>query len=131
MKYRNYPIDKELEYIPNDKLVALKYISCQEPIFNEHFPDFNIYPGSMVIASVFETFRQFIKYSQEKVIQNNSISLKNIRFKKMCLPGEILKITVEAKDISKWVYSFTAHGYFDDEILCTGGIQYKEKRNGR
>lgn len=127
MKYTYHPIDKEMEYVPGERLVVLKYLSHQEPIFTEHFPEFSIYPGSMVMSTVIEALKRFLFHDERDIKKNNDLIFKNIKFKKMSLPGDILKVTVEKEGLeenSKY-YRFHVRSYFSNQALCLGKVIYK------
>lgn len=87
---RDWPIDRVVEREPGRKCVALKYLSFSDPIFTEHFPGMPIYPGSMVLNSVFATGRTMMEGGPAAW---RVAGVKRASFRRPSLPGRILTIT--------------------------------------
>jgi 3-hydroxyacyl-[acyl-carrier-protein] dehydratase len=130
LKYLNCPIDRELDLTKNIRLSTLKFLPKTEPIFIEHFPDFSIYPGSMIINSVLATLKALIKYSGYEEPETEDISLNNIKFKNMCLPGDAMKteVTFSENKGNCQEFKFIVSGYFSNKVLCIGKIRIKNLR---
>ena len=45
-------IDRVIELVPNEKLVALKNVSINEQFFVGHFPDEKVFPGVLIIEAM-------------------------------------------------------------------------------
>ncbi|WP_084165214.1 3-hydroxyacyl-ACP dehydratase FabZ family protein [Skermanella stibiiresistens] len=93
---RDWPIDRVVEREPGRKCVALKYLSFSDPIFTEHFPGMPIYPGSMVLNSVFATGRAMMEGGPAAW---RVAGVKRAAFRRPSLPGRVLTIiaTVDAE----------------------------------
>ncbi|UEM24782.1 hypothetical protein JL100_034110 (plasmid) [Skermanella mucosa] len=87
---RDWPIDRVVEREPGRKCVAQKYLSFSDPIFTEHFPGMPIYPGSMVLNSVFATGRAMMEGGPAAW---RVAGVKRASFRRPSLPGRILTIT--------------------------------------
>lgn len=128
MEHRNYPVDRELEYIDNTKLTTLKFVPKNEEIFNEHFPEESIYPGSMILNSVISTLELFL--SKQKIkLDLSKFNLKSAKFKKKCGSGDALKITItfQGKKDDNNEFKFEVSEYFNEGILCIGKIILKKE----
>ena len=42
-------VDRILEIVPNEKIVALKNVTINEPFFQGHFPEAPIMPGVLIV----------------------------------------------------------------------------------
>ena len=128
MKHRNYPIDRELDYIDNTSITTLKFIPKNEEIFNEHFPDEDIYPGSMILNSVISTLELFLKKQGSK-LDFSRFNLKSVKFRKKCGSGDALKIDIssEHKEYSDNEFKFKVSEFFNREVLCIGKIILKKR----
>ena len=69
-------IDKVLELEPNDKLVALKNVSVNEPYFVGHFPDEKVMPGVMIIEAMAQAGCIYFYYSKNLHGKFNSYKLQ-------------------------------------------------------
>ncbi|WP_338553879.1 hypothetical protein [Paenibacillus sp. KS-LC4] len=118
MKIRSHSLDRVIELEPGRFITALKFLSYNEPIFNEHFPEREVYPGSMVLQSIFSALKVAFQY-EEAMDVLMEWELKLINFKKMCEPGDLLKIELKRiEDADK--ISFIVSEYFGRNLLCNG-----------
>jgi len=123
-------VDKVIE-LDNEKVVAVKNISGNDPIFNGHFPDFKVYPGVLLTESLAQA--SIILFSQlGDNIEGNIKKLPvlyhtNIKFKKIVVPGDQLQLHVVLR---KKVYeSAIVDGtiYLDNEVVASGSLTFTMK----
>ncbi|RIJ89039.1 MAG: 3-hydroxyacyl-[acyl-carrier-protein] dehydratase FabZ [Candidatus Brocadia sp.] len=95
-KYPFLFIDKVIEFEEGKRIVCVKNVSGNEPVFVGHFPDFAIMPGVLII----EAMAQASKNNRDTVFLLASVN--NARFTKPVFPGDqiFIEITVE-KIVSK------------------------------
>ena len=48
-------VDRILEIVPNEKIVALKNVTINEPFFQGHFPGAPIMPGVLIVEAMAQT----------------------------------------------------------------------------
>ncbi len=105
-KYPFLFIDKVIEFEEGKRIVCVKNVSGNEPVFVGHFPDFAIMPGVLIIEAMAQA--SIILFRKSLPAQNNKdmifllASVGNARFIKPVFPGDQLfvEITVE-KIVSK------------------------------
>ena len=51
-RYPMLLVDRVVEYIPNERILAYKNITANEDVFNGHFPGAPIFPGVMTIEAL-------------------------------------------------------------------------------
>ncbi|MCL1702978.1 hypothetical protein [Lysinibacillus sp. Bpr_S20] len=127
MQNRNYPIDREIELVRDKRIISLKFLSFNEPIFEEHFPDMSIYPGSMIMNTVASSLESLIQNSNYKHLNTVPIEIKTAKFRKACLPGDLLKVEINLKNIENKIYkfSFQVNEYFNGDLVCNGQMMIK------
>ncbi|MEK6636153.1 MAG: 3-hydroxyacyl-ACP dehydratase FabZ [Planctomycetota bacterium] len=97
-KYPFLFIDKVIEFEERKRILCVKNVSGNEPVFVGHFPDFAIMPGVLIIEAMAQAsiilFRKSLatQYSKETVFLLGSIG--NARFTKPVFPGDRLNIEV-------------------------------------
>ncbi len=106
-KYPFLFIDRATEFEEGKKIVCVKNVSGNEPVFVGHFPDFAIMPGVLIIEAMAQAsiilFRKSLPPQQN---DKNTVfllaSVTNARFTKPVFPGDqlIIEINVE-KIVSK------------------------------
>ncbi len=105
-KYPFLFIDKVIEYEEGKRIVCVKNVSGNEPVFVGHFPDFAIMPGVLIIEAMAQAsiilFRKSLPTQTTKDTVFLLASVNNARFTNPVFPGDQLcvEITVE-KIVSK------------------------------
>ncbi|MFO0795118.1 MAG: 3-hydroxyacyl-ACP dehydratase FabZ [Candidatus Brocadiaceae bacterium] len=102
-KYPFLFIDKVLEFEEGKRIVCVKNVSGNEPVFVGHFPDFAIMPGVLIIEAMAQA--SIILFKKSLPIQNNQdtvfllASVGSARFTKPVFPGDQLLIEIIVEKI--------------------------------
>ena len=103
-KYPFLFIDRVVEFDEGKKIVCVKNVSGNEPVFVGHFPDFAIMPGVLIIEAMAQAsiilFRKSLSTQQN---DKNTVfllaSINNARFTKPVFPGDQLFIEIIVEKI--------------------------------
>ncbi|HLE86599.1 MAG TPA: 3-hydroxyacyl-ACP dehydratase FabZ [Candidatus Brocadiaceae bacterium] len=103
-KYPFLFIDRVVELEEGKKIVCVKNVSGNEPVFVGHFPDFAIMPGVLIIEAMAQAsiilFRKSLPTQQN---DKNTVfllaSINNARFTKPVFPGDQLFIEIIVEKI--------------------------------
>lgn len=102
-KYPFLFIDKVVELEEGKKIVCVKNVSGNEPVFVGHFPDFAIMPGVLIIEAMAQA--SIILFKKSLPPQDNTdtvfllASIGNARFTKPVFPGDQLFIEINVEKI--------------------------------
>lgn len=103
-KYPFLFIDRVVEFDEGKKIVCVKNVSGNEPVFVGHFPDFAIMPGVLIIEAMAQAsiilFRKSLpvqQYNKDTVFLLASVN--NARFTKPVFPGDQLFIEIIVEKI--------------------------------
>ncbi len=89
-------IDEVEEYNPGKSAIAYKYVNEQEWYFKGHFPGNPIMPGVLITESLAQTGAIAILSLEENKGKNALFGgIDKMKFKKMVLPGDKLKLEVK------------------------------------
>jgi len=90
-------IDKVIEVIPNEKLVAVKNVSINEQFFQGHFPNEKVMPGVLIIEAMAQAGCVYFYYSKNLQGKNVTYYLARTtaKFFERVIPGDQLRIEVE------------------------------------
>jgi 3-hydroxyacyl-[acyl-carrier-protein] dehydratase len=86
-------IDKIETLVPNERIVAIKSLSMAEDYLRDHFPNFPVMPGVLILEAVTQASAWLIRVSQN--FANSLILLKeakSVRYGKFVQPGQTLRI---------------------------------------
>ena len=89
-------IDEVEEYTPGESCVAYKNVSLEEPYFKGHFPGNPIMPGVLIVESLAQAGAVAILSMEENKGKNALFGgIDKMKFKKMVVPGDVLKLEVK------------------------------------
>ncbi|MDQ2085432.1 3-hydroxyacyl-ACP dehydratase FabZ [Herbivorax sp. ANBcel31] len=140
-------LDKVIELEPGKKAVGIKNITINEPYFTGHFPTRPIVPGVLIVESLAQLTA--VMYCSEYLPQDiNSdselenvidlselaskvgylVDIKNIKFKKLVVPGDTLELHV-IKNISVGLMSsIKVAAYVNKECVVEGNISVSQNQ---
>lgn len=88
-------IDEVEEYVPGESAIAYKNVNEQEWYFKGHFPGNPIMPGVLIAESLAQTGAVAILSMDENKGKNALFGgIDKMKFKKMVVPGDRLKLEV-------------------------------------
>nr|WP_330366806.1 3-hydroxyacyl-ACP dehydratase FabZ [Butyrivibrio sp. WCD3002] len=110
-------VDRILDYEPGTWAVGRKCVSMDEPFFQGHFPGKPIMPGVLIIEALAQTgavAALSLPENKGKIALFGGI--KNARFKKQVVPGDVLELRV------KMIRSKGLVGVAEAEALVEGKV---------
>lgn len=128
-RYPMLLIDRVLDVVPGERIVALKNVSINEPFFPGHYPHHPVMPGVLVVEALaqaaallsFNTMGD--KHDEESVYY--FVGIDGARFKRPVGPGDqlILEVSIQATKRGIWKYAAQAkvEGKVaaEAELMCT------------
>ena len=95
-RYPFLMIDKVVECVPNEKLIAIKNVSTNEYFFTGHFPGEQIMPGVLIIEAMAQAASIYFYYSKNLQGKDLVYYLAKVeaRFHQVVVPGDQLRIDV-------------------------------------
>jgi 3-hydroxyacyl-[acyl-carrier-protein] dehydratase len=96
-------LDKVISVEPDEKLVALKNVTINEPFFQGHFPHRPVMPGVLILEALAQASAIFASFGVEDIDIENRVyyftGIDKARFKKPVEPGD--QIIIEVKIIRR------------------------------
>jgi 3-hydroxyacyl-[acyl-carrier-protein] dehydratase len=91
-------VDRVVEIVPGQKIVAFKNVTMNEPFFNGHFPGHPVMPGVLILEALAQA-SAILAYKTENMDPTRSVSylmgVDGARFRKPVVPGDRLQLNVE------------------------------------
>ncbi len=96
-------VDRIIHMEMEKKVIGQKCVSVNEPFFNGHFPGNPIMPGVLLLESMAQTGGILLLNSFPNPEEKNAyfMQINNAKFRKPVIPGDVLRIEVEMKDMRK------------------------------
>jgi beta-hydroxyacyl-ACP dehydratase FabZ len=113
-------VDKVLE-TNEDKIIAIKNVTINEPIFNGHFPDFPIYPGVYQIEGMAQA-GALLAMKDIKDIENKTVFFMTIdkaKFRKPVVPGDVLTYEVKITTRKGTICVFEGKCLVDGQVVSS------------
>jgi 3-hydroxyacyl-[acyl-carrier-protein] dehydratase len=92
-------IDRVIEIVPRERIVALKNVTVNEPFFTGHFPEVPILPGVIMIECMAQAGAVLLL--TELADRDNKLvvftGVERARFRRPVVPGDQLRIEVQVK----------------------------------
>lgn len=101
-RYPMLMIDRIIDLVPGEKVVALKNVTINEPFFNGHFPNTPVMPGVLIVEAMGQAGGVLVLSSQPKDLLPDAIyfmAFDNVRFRAPVVPGD--QLILEAKIVKK------------------------------
>ena len=89
-------VDRVLELVPNERVVAIKNVTANESFFNGHFPSRPVMPGVLIIEAMAQAAGLVMLSQAEhqgKIPYFTGID--NARFRRAIVPGDQLVLEIE------------------------------------
>lgn len=125
-------IDRVVELVEGERILAYKNISINEEVFQGHFPNFPVFPGVMLIEAMAQACGVLGFKSMNKTPDDGSIYLfagiDNVRFKRQVIPGD--QVFFEAKIVSekRGIWKFDCRATVNDQLVTSATILCADRR---
>ena len=118
-------IDEVEEYIPGESATAYKNVDESEWYFKGHFPGNPIMPGVLITESLAQTGAVAILSMEENKGKNALFGgIDKMKFKKMVVPGDRLKLEVKIIKRKGPIGVGEAIATVDNEIVAKGELKF-------
>ena len=118
-------IDKVEDYIPGESAIAYKNVNINEWYFQGHFPENPIMPGVLITEALAQTGAVAILSMEENKGKNALFGgINNMKFKKMVVPGDKLKLEVKIIKRKGPIGIGEAIATVNDKIVAKGELTF-------
>ncbi|MES9991059.1 MAG: 3-hydroxyacyl-ACP dehydratase FabZ [Candidatus Thiodiazotropha sp.] len=127
-------IDRVLEYEKDNRLLALKNVTYNEPFFNGHFPIQPVMPGVLIVEAMAQATGLLAMESNPETVNETTIYLfvgiDKARFKQQVEPGDQLIIEVIQNKMKRGIGFFTCSAMVEDSTVATAEIMCTAREIG-
>lgn len=124
-------VDRVLEIVKGERIMALKNVTINEPFFPGHYPHHPVMPGVLVIEALAQSAAILSFQSLGDKPDSKSVyyflGIDNARFKRPVVPGDqlILEVAITANRRGIWKFSGTAK--VDGKIAAEAQLMCAER----
>jgi 3-hydroxyacyl-[acyl-carrier-protein] dehydratase len=116
-------IDRIVEIQPSRSIVAIKQLRPDEDYLRDHFPQFPVMPGVLMLESMFQASMWLVRHSEQ--FRSGVVVLKearNIKFADFVVPGRTLRIAAEITKQDARFTTLKAEGTVDGATAVSGRV---------
>ncbi len=125
---RFYLIDRVEEIRYGEYIKGIKCISLSDDVFNEHFPGFPVFPGSLIIESMAQLagtlFELTMKEGEGPLLRCALSMVNRIKFKKPVLPGDRMELTARVTGMREESGMAKVRVEVDGELCAEGELTF-------
>ncbi len=119
-------VDRVVELVPGESILAFKNLSINEPFFNGHFPDKPVLPGVLLVEAMAQAAGILGFKSQDKTPADGSMyylaGVDKLRFKRPCVPGDRVMLRAEVLHERRGFWQFQVSASVEDELAASATI---------
>ena len=114
-------VDRVIKLTPNDRIVALKNVTINEPFFQGHFPGKPVMPGVLIIEAMAQV-GGILAYQTAPPDKRNRLiyfmGMDKVRFRKMVLPGDQIIFEAKILKFRSKVAKMSGTAMVDDQLVA-------------
>ncbi|KAB7627926.1 3-hydroxyacyl-ACP dehydratase FabZ [Alkalilimnicola sp. S0819] len=126
-RYPMLLVDRVLECVPGEYLVAVKNVTVNEPHFNGHFPQRPVMPGVLIIEALAQACGLFAFATEGASPEGENlfylVGVDKARFKRPVEPGDQLVMRVEHVKTRSGVWIFNGEARVDGKVAASAEIR--------
>jgi beta-hydroxyacyl-ACP dehydratase FabZ len=114
-------VDRIIEFVKSERIVALKNVTINEPFFQGHFPDTPIMPGVLIVEAMGQAGGVLVTQSLPPEKQGKLIyfmGFDDVRFRKPVVPGDQLILELEMLKLRSKVVKMAGVAKVDGKIVA-------------
>lgn len=119
-------VDKVVEVVPGERIVAQKNVSINEEFFNGHFPHFPVMPGVLIVEALAQAAGILSFKTMGSKSDANSlyffVGIDNCRFKRPVVPGDVLMLHVSIERQSRLLWKYKAQALVDGQVAAEADL---------
>jgi 3-hydroxyacyl-[acyl-carrier-protein] dehydratase len=113
-------IDRVVEMVRKQRIVAIKNVTINEPFFQGHFPGHPIMPGVLIVEAMAQAGATLLLAEMDPEQRKNSLAvftgIEKAKFRRPVTPGDQLRIVV---DVTAWRHNagrMLGKAYLGDKV---------------
>ncbi len=119
-------VDRVIEFEAEKKITCIKNVTMNEPFFEGHFPGHPVMPGVLIIEGMAQAGGILVGLSMGDDVKDKVcyfVSVENTKFRRPVVPGDQLRIEMEAVGCRRGIWSFTGRAYVDGKLATEADLK--------
>jgi len=119
-------VDRIVEHELGKKIVGLKNVTINEPFFQGHFPGYPVMPGVLIIEAMAQVGGILAYMASSDEIRKKLcyfVGIDNAKFRRPVMPGDQLRIEMEAVSNRRNIWCFNGKAFIDDKLATEAELR--------
>lgn len=113
-------IDRIVELVPHQRIVAIKNVSIADPILQGHFPQSPVYPGVLIIEGLAQASAVLGHFSRSEGFHQVLLTeVSKARFKFKVEPGDTLHYEIKVEKQRSPFFWFEGVAKVGDQVVAS------------
>lgn len=125
-------VDRVVELVEGESIVAYKNITVNEEVFNGHFPQNPVFPGVMILEAMAQASGILGFKTMNKKPEDGSIYLfagvDDVRFKRQVVPGDRLQLESRVVSEKRGIWKFDCRATVDGVLAASATILCADRK---
>lgn len=127
-------IDRVVDLVEGESILAYKNVSINEEVFQGHFPQFPVYPGVLLIEAMAQACGVLGFKTANKTPEQGSIYLfagiDDVRFKRQVVPGDRVYFECKVVSAKRGIWKFDCMATVDEQLVTKATIMCADRAVG-
>ncbi|HJN50446.1 MAG: 3-hydroxyacyl-ACP dehydratase FabZ [Pseudomonadales bacterium] len=133
-RYPFLMVDRVTEFESHKRIVAIKNVSINEPLFLGHFPVQPVFPGVLIVEALAQAAGILAFKSLDRTPEDGSAyylaGTDKTKFRRAVFPGDQLKLEVEIVRLRNQWMKAVGRATVDGELVCSTTLTCAEQEVG-
>ncbi len=133
-RYPFLMVDRVTEFESHKRIVAIKNVSINEPLFLGHFPVQPVFPGVLIVEALAQAAGILAFKSLDRTPEDGSAyylaGTAKTKFRRAVFPGDQLKLEVEIVRLRNQWMKAVGRATVDGELVCSTTLTCAEQEVG-
>jgi len=125
-------VDRVVELVEGESIIAYKNITVNEEVFNGHFPQSPVFPGVMIIEAMAQAAGILGFKTMDKKPEDGSMYLlagiDDVRFKRPVVPGDRLQLESRVISEKRGIWKFECKATVDGVLAASATILCADRK---
>ncbi len=120
-RYPFLMVDRVVELVPGERILAVKNVSINEPFFRGHFPGTPIMPGVLILESLGQAGGVLAFESKPRKEEGAPVyfmGIDKVKFRKPVVPGDQMLLDVKILKMRAKVIKLSGVARVDEDVVA-------------
>ena len=125
-------VDRVLEFEPNKRILCLKNVTINEPMFTGHFPVTPVFPGVLIVEALAQASGILAFRSRDRTPEDGYVyylaGTDKTKFKRSVVPGDQLRLEVEIINLRSHWMKASGKAWVGEHLVCSSLLTCAEQQ---